>query len=135
MTHSTPTLVRIVECLAPEFPRLDPGVRTAVLDDVAAFVVRQVDALPDFLRYPYRFALVAFEWLPAARWGRRFRRLDESKRRTYLALWSDSPLTITRNFVKLIRSCALLAFYDHPAVQAPLRDQAPRPSPAAAVRR
>ena len=34
-----------------------------------------------------------------------------------------------RNFVKLIRGCALLAYYDHPALLDALETQAGRPAP------
>ncbi|MCC6847864.1 MAG: hypothetical protein IT294_05135 [Deltaproteobacteria bacterium] len=120
------TVVAIAECLAPDFPRLDPATRAVVLADVTAFAVSQVGALPDFLRYPYRLALVAFEWLAVLRFGRRFVALDAARQRAWVELWTESPLGVTRNFVKLVRSCALLAFYDHPALQDALHRQAAR---------
>jgi hypothetical protein len=123
---SNRTVGMIVECLLPDFPALDPATRAWVVKDVSTFVMLQVGALPEFLRYPYRLALIAFKWLPVLRWGRSFVALDEPERRAYLERWADSPLAPTRNFVKLIRSCALLAFYDHPAVQGPLNEQVAR---------
>jgi hypothetical protein len=131
------TVGAITECLAPTFPVEEPASRAAVLADVTAFVVSQVGALPDFLRYPYRLALFAFEWLAVLRYGRPFAGLDPERRQAWVELWAESPIGATRNFVKLIRSCALLAYYDHPAVQAPLNAQVtratPRPVPALAV--
>lgn len=129
---SNGTVVDIVECVLPGFPRLDPGTKSAVLADVGTFVTRQVAAIPDFLRYPYRLALAAFEWLPVFRWGLRFGRLDDTRRRMYLDIWATAPVGAMRNFVKLIRSCALLAFYDHPSVQAPLQEQVSRGRPEGA---
>ncbi|MCC6763044.1 MAG: hypothetical protein IT293_00130 [Deltaproteobacteria bacterium] len=118
------TVAAIAECLAPDFPRLDAATRAAVLSDVTAFTASQVGALPDFLRYPYRLVLMAFEWLAVPRYGRPFVALDAERRRAWVDLWAESPLGATRNFVKLVRSCALLAFYDHPALQDALRLQA-----------
>lgn len=117
------TIADIIGCFLPIFPRIDDDRRRRICADASAFAASQVGALPDFLRGPYRLALAAFEWLPLLRWGRRFARLDVARRRAYLALWSDGPLEPTRNFVKLIRSCALLAYYDHPALQEALRAQ------------
>lgn len=120
------TVAAIAESLEPDFPRLDAAARALVLADVTAFTASQVGALPEFLRYPYRLALVAFEWLAVLRYGRPFVALDAERRRAWVDLWAESPLGATRNFVKLIRSCALLAFYDHPALQDPLNRQVAR---------
>ncbi len=125
------TVARIVDCLTPAFPVLDDATRAAVLADVTRFVSSQVQALPEFLRVPYKLALTGFEWLPILRWGRPFRALDGERRAAYVAFWSDAKLGALRNFVKLIRGCALLAYYDHPALIDALEAQAGR---AAVVR-
>ncbi len=120
------TVAAIVACLTPEFPAVRPEVRAAVLSDVTRFVSSQVQALPDFLRVPYKQAILVFEWLPLLRWGRRFRALDEERRAAYVAMWSYARVGALRNFVKLIRGCALLAYYDHPALVEALEAQAGR---------
>ncbi|MEB2284464.1 MAG: hypothetical protein B6D46_02970 [Polyangiaceae bacterium UTPRO1] len=120
------TIAAAVEAVAPDFPRLDAATRRVVLTDVAAFTASQVDAMPEHLRYLYRLALIAFEWLAVLRFGRPFTALDGDRRRTWVDFWTESPLAASRNFVKLIRSCTLLAFYDHPAVRDPLERQASR---------
>lgn len=114
------TVAAIVECLVPSVPALETEVRAAVVADVVRFVSSQVAALPDFLRAPYGLALVGFEWLPLLRWGRPFGALDSARQAAYLDHWSDAPIGAMRNFVKLMRSCALLAYYDHPALAAAL---------------
>lgn len=119
-------MAAIVTCLAPSFPAVDAPTRQRVLADTSRFVASQIDALPDFLRFPYRCALSGFEWLPLLRWGRRFTSLDDVRQSTYVDFWSEAKLGLMRNFVKLIRSCALLAYYDHPAVQEPLNAQVRR---------
>lgn len=113
-------ITAIVADLLPAHPALDPGDCAAVAADVVAFVVAQVQGLPEFLRVPYGAASFAFDGLAVLRWGRPFRMLDGPRRRAYVALWAGSPLGVPRNFVKLIRSCTLLAYYDHPTVRARL---------------
>lgn len=128
-------ITAIVADLLPSHPVLDPGARAIVTADVVAFVVAQVRGLPEFLRVPYGAASFAFDGLALLRWGRPFRMLDAARRQAYVALWTGSPLGATRNFVKLIRSCTLLAYYDHPAVRARLEESVtPAADPAAVVR-
>jgi hypothetical protein len=115
------TVGAIVACLVPAYPEVDPTVRAGVLADVTRFVGSQIAALPDFLRFPYGAALTAFELLPLLRWGRSFSALDAARRRAWVDLWTDAKIGAMRNFVKLIRGCALLAYYDHPALAASLR--------------
>ena len=114
------TVSEIIACVVPALPVLEDATRTAVLADVTRFVGSQILALPDFLRIPYQLALTGFDWLPILRWGAPFHALDDDRRSAYVALWSEAPLGAPRNFLKLIRSCALLAYYDHPLLAAPL---------------
>jgi hypothetical protein len=122
------TVAAIVECLLPSFPTLDDATRAAVLVDVTRFVGSQIQALPEFLRAPYKLALFGFEWLPMVRWRHRFSRLDATQRAAYVDMWSESPAGALRNFMKLIRGCALLAYYDHPALLDTLETQAGQPT-------
>jgi hypothetical protein len=107
--------------LIPCEPRLPDDVRARVLDSVARFVALQVENLPPYLRLPYLVAVTGFQWLPVLRFGRRFLALPSESQRAYLALWSNAPLGPVRDFVRLIRGCALLAYYDHPDVLQALR--------------
>jgi hypothetical protein len=116
----TATIATVVASLLPAHPRVTESVRATVTASVVEFVVSQVGALPDFLRIPYGLGLLAFEYLPLARWGRPLGHLDAERRAAYIASWSDSPLGAARNFMKLMRSCALLAYYDHPALRSAL---------------
>lgn len=131
-THNTNVIARLVQVLAPQYPALDVTVRAAVQHDVTAFVVAQVKSMPSFLRVPYRLALVAFDWLAVLRYRKSFVALPDDKATAYLALWSDRGLGVTRDFVKLIRSCALLAYFDHPQVRVAL--EAAQPAQLAAQR-
>jgi hypothetical protein len=110
-----------VDALLPGEPVLSGDASIVARREVSGFVCSQIAALPAHLRVPYRVALAAFELLPVVRHGRRFSRLDEARKARYLGLWSGAPIAAFRNFVKLIRSCALLAFFDHPLVMAAMR--------------
>lgn len=120
------------------------GSSTAGMDDavqryVTRFVALQVENIPAYLRLPYLLAITGFQWLPLLRWGRPFTHLPEKAQRDYLKLWSDGPVGVTRDFVRLIRGCALLAYFDHPQTRLALEpgrgvEDAGRDLPRAAVR-
>ncbi len=113
-------VARIVGRVLPARPCLSAPERARVHSAVTGFVASQIEALPTFLALPYRVALVAFQLLPALRYGRRFDSLDDASQAAYLTLWSEGPLAPARDFTKLIRSCALLAYFDHPDVRSHL---------------
>ncbi len=112
----TRVLSEIVRLLVPSYPKVDPAVKARVHADVTAFVVSQIEAMPSFLRLPYKLALITFNLLPLFWRGRPFVALPAAAQTAYVALWSDGPIGAMRDFVKLIRSCALLAYFDHPEV-------------------
>lgn len=123
-------VAEIVRLLLPDYPRLDPAAQGRVRADVTDFVMSQIGAMPSFLRAPYCAAVIGFDWLPVLRHGRCFRRLEEPARVRYLAWWGAGPVGVMRNFVKLIRSCAVLAYFDHPLVMERLEAmRAPAPVP------
>lgn len=107
------TVATIVALVIPEFPRLDAPVRAQVQGDVSRYVVDQIGAMAGFLGGPYRLAILGFESLPVLRYGKTFHALPPRRQHAYLAFWSAAPLGPMRDFVKLIRSCALLAYFDH----------------------
>lgn len=106
--------------LVPVMPPLAGEARTRVERDVTAFLVAQIAAMPTLLQLPYRGALAAFDLLPLVRYSRLFRRLDGTAGAAWLAAWTARGGLPARNFVKLLRSCALLAYFDHPLVVAAL---------------
>ena len=116
MKGRTRLLRQIVGILIPSEPELDSEASREVEDAVVSFLAAQIQSLPVYVRIPYRFALVGFEWLAVLRFGRRYARLDDKHRRCYLRAWDQSPVGLCRDFVKLLRSCTLLAYLDHPVV-------------------
>jgi len=113
-------LAAVVDLLLPPSPELEAQTRRRVAEDATRFVVVEVESMPKFLRMPYLLAIVAFQWSAMARYARPCSRLASEQRQAYLSLWSHSRVGPLRDFVKLIRSCALLAYFDHPEVRAVL---------------
>jgi len=110
----------VVEAILPCFPELEAGERAAVRRDAAAFVTSQIRAMPSVLRLPVVLAVLVLDALPLVRYGRRFRGLDRARQEAALARWSANPLGPLRDVLKLLRSLALLAYFDHPLVAARL---------------
>ena len=110
-------LAPLAATLLPPYPELSAAARETVEREVARYVASLIAAMPDFLRIPYRGALLLFELLPMVRYGARFRDLPTERRAACLALWSDAPVAVMRDFVRLIRSTALLVYFDHPTVR------------------
>lgn len=115
-------VTEIVHLSLPDYPALEAPTRAQVRSDVSDVVVAQIEAMPSFLGIPYRIALHAFRLLPLVRWGRPFLSLDSAAQRSWIALWADG-IGPTRDFIKLIRSCALFAYFDHATLRQPLREQ------------
>jgi hypothetical protein len=110
-------LAGIVDTLLPSAPALQPEARTRVAAAATRFVVVEVESIPTFLRLPYLLAIVGFQLVSLLRYGLPFTRLSAEKQRAYVALWTDSPIGVMRDFLKLIRGCSLLAYFDHPEVR------------------
>lgn len=110
-------VTEIVAEVVPAYPELDHATRVRVCADVTDFVESQISALPPFLRVPYQLAIGAFQLLPVLRYGRTFGGLGTEARQRCLAFWSAGTLPFTAEFTKVIRSCSLLAYFDHPDVR------------------
>lgn len=107
----------IVEVLLPSAPALSAEARVRVSAAATRFVVLEIDGIPTFLRVPYLVAILGFQLVALLRYGTVFTRLSPERQRDYVALWTDSPIGVMRDFLKLIRGCSLLAYFDHPEVR------------------
>ncbi|MBU0679634.1 MAG: hypothetical protein KJ626_16145 [Verrucomicrobia bacterium] len=110
-------LSQIIEPLLPVEPSLAPESRKEVAESVVLFVSQQILGMPAYLRVPYLLFMKIFNWLSLRPYGRLFANLDPVKQKDYVSAWIHSSLGPKKDFIKLIRSCALLRFYDHPKVR------------------
>ena len=102
--------------LLPSWP-LPPGLqRNRVEAEIISYVQRQVRRMPLFLRLPWLVVLLVFANACLFRHGRTFVALPPQRRKAWVRLWAESPLVPMRDFVRMVRSCALLAWFDHPLV-------------------
>lgn len=117
------TLDALTRTLLPPWPVLARADRKAVEDDVVGYVQRQVGRMPLFLRVPYVCVVAVFALGAMLRYGQAFPRLPALRRRAWINAWALSPIIPLRDFVKMIRSCGLLAWFDHPVVAAALNER------------
>ena len=73
--------------------------------------------MPKFLLLPFVGGLFAFDWLPLLRHHRTFSDLDIELQRRIVREWAESRFGRKRDFIKLVRSCSLFFYLDHPLVR------------------
>lgn len=118
-------LFHMIRHLLPAHPVLDPVTRQEVEQDVVEFVAAQIGGMPGYIRVPYRGLLLAFEWLPALSSLRRYSTLPAAGQQRCLEAWTGSPISLFRDTIKLVRSCALLQYLDHHLVLSRLETMEP----------
>ena len=107
---------KIVSAMLPEKPVVYSDLRRKVEDDVSDFVYGQIEALPVYLRVIYKIVLCKFNFSSFFIYGNVFSNLNKSKQLNYSRMWSESPIRQMRDFIKLIKSCAFLQYFDHPVI-------------------
>lgn len=100
----------------PKEPLLTPEEKAQVEEEVVSYLAGQILAMPSYLKMPYGLALHIFNYLSCLGFGLPFTAIDQEKQATYVRFWSRSPIGLMRDFIKLIRSCVLLSYLDHPLV-------------------
>lgn len=109
-------LVFMARSLYPKEPLLTPEEKARVEKKVVSDLAGQILAMPVYLKVPYMMTLHGFNYLSCFRFGLPFTIINQEKQGKYVRLWSRSPIGLMRDFIKLIRSCVLLAYLDHPLV-------------------
>ncbi len=102
--------------LLPPWPSLPGTARYLVEADVVSYVHEQVRRMPTYLRLPFRIAVLAFALGAQIRHVEAFPRLAAKQRQAWVETWALSRIGALRDFIRMIRSCALLAYFDHPTV-------------------
>jgi hypothetical protein len=109
-------LAGIIRGLLPVEPALAAELRERVERETVAFVASQIRDMPTHLRVPYLWLARGFNWMALRQYARPYTGLDPAKQRDYLSVWIHSTVGFKRDFIKLLRSCSLLFYYDHPEV-------------------
>jgi hypothetical protein len=78
------------------------------IDMIAAEIIGQQGRMPDYLRFPIRFATWLFDWSGVMSGGRRFQSKDEAAQLTQLIRWKNSRFGACRNFIRFYESLFLL---------------------------
>ncbi len=101
----------LVATFVPEAGALTAG----EWSEVEAIVEQALAERPAPLRRQLVLLIRALEWLPAARFGRRFTRLDAGKRLAWLGRLERSPLLLLRRGIWGLRTLAFMGYYARPA--------------------
>lgn len=117
----------LVDAFIP-WPRMtiEPAGRAAVLDSTTQFVVGQIRALPVRLRVLFSIGMIGFRIVVRATTGRGFCDLDLERRQRIVRAWAFGPVAPARQLLRVVRSTALLAFWESPAARTALTGRVPR---------
>jgi uncharacterized protein (TIRG00374 family) len=110
-----PFVRALVEALVPIDECPEPA-RAKVIDDAAAFVRGELDALAGRLAVLFGIGMLGFRIVTVLRFARGFTRLPLATRRAWAERWAYGGLSLARQLFKAVRSTAVVAFYEHPAV-------------------
>jgi hypothetical protein len=110
LTSVRPVLRAIGVSVVPEATRLDEAGWAAIEGTVAAALASR----PAALQRQFLLFLRVVEWLPVARFGRRFTRLDPARRTRFLKSLQDAPLLLVRRGMWGLRTLLLMGYYGRP---------------------
>jgi len=82
--------------------------------DLAAIIERALADRPPAVKRQLGALVSALEWMPVARWGRRFTALDEARRARFLASVEDAPLLLLRRGFWGLRTLVFMGYYARP---------------------
>lgn len=111
----------LCECFIPDEHRLpDSEQFKIVLREASTFTVTELERLPFRLRVIFDIGVNVFKALIVLSTGRFLCHVPLAQRRKLIDAWAFGKISLTRKFMKPIRSLALFYYYDHPAVQSML---------------
>lgn len=125
---------RLIEATVPA-PLTDPAQAQQVNDEVARFVEGQLGALPTLFRLAFAAGMRGFRMHTVLRTCHSFCALPLQARTAQVERWAYGRFALGRQLFRVVRSTALLAYYEHPLVTRALGLEegsvAPRPALAA----
>ena len=114
-THTSMFILRLAEAALPlrSYPISNPQ---AVVSYVADFIQVEIRNLSKRFRLLFNIGMFFFNMLVWMRYFRTFSLLPLPLRVKIFNSWAYGKLAITRQLFRLVRSTALLAFFEHPIV-------------------
>lgn len=109
-----PVVLAAAEVIVPRFARFDDPQRAAF----ASIVDTAVAQRPAGVLRQFGLFLHVVDLMPVARYGRRFRSLDATRRARLLAALQDSRILPLRRGVWGLRTMVMMGCYAQPGVQA-----------------
>lgn len=106
-----PVFRAVVSTVVPEATALDE----AGWSELEALVTDSIRRRPAALRRRIRLFLRLIQWLPLARYGRRFTNLDAAQGTEFLAGMQNHRVALIRIGFWGLRTLALLGYYGRPA--------------------
>ncbi len=94
--------------------------RSEAITYATEFVCSELSALPSFLRILFKTGILGFRTITIASNLCPFENLSSERQAKIINAWSYGPISTTRKLFKPLRSLALLAFFEHPAILAAL---------------
>lgn len=121
-------LAALTEAMVPvDEIELSEADRQAVLEEASSFVEGQVEALPPRLALMFALGTAFFRFYVRLTRFRGFCDLPPETRRRIAESWAYGPIALFRALFKLIRTTALLSFFEAASVQAALDRQNGQP--------
>jgi len=117
----TPFWLAIVDSSVPTGSLvLSAKERSEAVTYATQFVCSELSALPSSLRILFKIGILGFRSITIASNLCPFENLSSERQAKIINAWSYGPIGTTRKLFKPLRSLALLAFFEHPAILAAL---------------
>jgi hypothetical protein len=100
----------VYSILRERFQPADPG-RGFPRNRAVRFLLEQHGRMTDYLRWPLVVLTIVFDWSSLPRHGRRFHRLDPSRRAGRIEAWRTSPLGPCRDLIRFYDSLVVFYWY------------------------
>lgn len=111
-------LQAVVEALITfETVKLSEQQKIQSLNYAHDFVQSEIQSLPLMLRALFFLGMMSFRFLVVITQGSGFSKLPLEKRKTIIQSWAWGRVALARQLFRVIRSTALLAFYEFPDVK------------------
>jgi hypothetical protein len=94
-----------------------------VVSYTASFIQGEIKSLPKKFQILLRVGMAGFGFMVWLRYFKPFAQLPLAKRVAIFNAWAYGSISVTRQLFKLVRSTALLAFFEHPSVVTVLEDR------------